>query len=129
MIHSATLTCIMFVLFAHFICDYILQTRAMGKNKHHSLKQLTYHVLAYSTGLTILLMLGNYFNFGGQLTAIGIVEYVGINFGLHFVTDYITSKQIHRLWNSGMEYQTFVVMGFDQFVHMACLVGTLQLLF
>jgi hypothetical protein len=43
---------------------------------------------------------------------------------LHFVTDYFTSRQTSRLYSEGKIHEFFVVVGFDQAIHLTCLAVT-----
>lgn len=124
-----TLTFVVFILFAHYIGDYIVQTRKQADNKHRNLLQLFYHVGTYSLVLFGMLVFGNYLNFAGQLTIADIGIYTLLNFGLHFVTDFFTSKQVKKLWSEGKAHATFAVMGLDQFIHAFCLLATSAVLF
>ena len=124
-----TLTFVIFILFTHYIGDYIVQTRKQANNKHKDLLQLTYHVGTYTLVLIGMLLIGNFTNFAGQFEFTNILAYAGMNFGMHFVTDFFTSKQVKRLWSDGQEHATFAVMGLDQFIHFFSLLATTSLLF
>lgn len=124
-----TLTFVIFILFAHYLGDYIIQTRKQADNKHHDLLQLFYHVGSYSLVIFGMLMLGNVFNFAGTLDVMDVLRYTVLNFGLHFVTDFFTSKKVKQLWGDGRAHATFAVMGLDQFIHAFSLLATTALLF
>ena len=51
-----------------------------------------------------------------------------ITFVCHTITDYITSRLSSYFWNKGDRHNTFVVIGWDQFSHIAQLLLTYQLL-
>lgn len=127
--NTTTLTFVIFILFVHYIGDYIAQTRKQADNKHHDLLQLFYHTGTYSLVIFGMLLIGNHFNFAGQLNTVDIGIYTLVNFGLHFVADFFTSKQIKKLWSGGLIYAAFAVMGLDQFIHVFSLLATSTILF
>ena len=98
------------VLFTHFVADFILQTDAMAKGKSTSNKWLAIHIAAYSAPFLIF----------GPLYAL-------VNGASHFAIDYFSSRASSRMWKAGRVHDFFVVIGFDQFLHVAILVATLPL--
>lgn len=98
----------LFIVWLHFIADFILQSDWMAKNKSENLNALVLHGLVYSMP----------FYFFGW-------EYACINAGLHMCIDSITSKITKRLWLAEQRHWFFVVIGFDQAIHMTCLILTL----
>jgi len=133
------LVIVMYIMFWHFIADFIMQSRKMAVNKSSSIKWLTKHVLMY----------GNSMLFGGFSYVVftmlfatnmihlipAILGYVFVNTVLHWITDYFTSKQTTRLYLKEVEKETpnyhnfFVMIGFDQLIHILCLISTYMLLF
>lgn len=101
------------IFLAHFIGDFILQTDDMAKNKSKDNMALTYHIAMYSLPFIILF---------GPIYAV-------INGLLHWVIDFTTSRISSKLYQKGDIHNFFVVIGFDQFLHMTCLVGTYWYLF
>lgn len=99
---------IILVLGLHFVGDFILQSDAMAKNKSKSVLWLLFHVTVY--GIPLLLI-------GWKFAA--------INIGLHFLTDFLTSRITSKLWAAGNVHWFFVVIGLDQFIHATCLILTL----
>lgn len=75
---------IIYILFIHFIADFLCQSRKMGLNKGKSIKWLSYHVLVY----TLVTMFGWGIYFGIP----NVLLFFTLTFVTHFVTDYITSK-------------------------------------
>lgn len=123
-----TLTLVVFLLFSHYIGDYLVQTRKQAKGKSTDLLQLFYHVSTYTFTIIGMLFLGNFTNFANTLLPMSIVLYGLANFGLHFVTDYFTSRAVKRLWDNKEEYKTFAIMGLDQFIHCVSLISTIGIL-
>ncbi len=80
----------------------------------------TAYVKMDSTGLDALL-------FAFFPVAIGyfILVWAVVNGVLHFITDAITSRITSKLWQKNDMHNFFVVVGFDQLVHYACLFITM----
>lgn len=105
------------ILAGHWLADFVCQTDYMALNKSRSNKALLLHVSVYT-----VVMLG----FVG--TAVGfsqsLIIWVLMNFALHFVTDFVTSRLNAWLWSKEMRHWFFVSIGFDQLIHYFCLFGT-----
>jgi uncharacterized protein DUF3307 len=106
------------LLFAHWVGDFAVQTSNMAIHKSHSLKWLTYHCLAYTAAI---LLFGIFVIPMDYLPA-----YIGLNFALHFVTDFFTSKwaAIHK----DVPRKFYPIIGLDQFIHVFTLYWTLDYL-
>jgi len=102
---------IVVLFWLHFIADFLLQSSYMALNKSKDIKALAWHCLVYSIP---------FFWFGWKFALLA-----GI---LHFPVDFITSKITSRLWDKKEVHWFFVVIGFDQAVHMTVLVASLLLL-
>lgn len=115
-----SLQVVLVILFAHWVADFIAQTDQMAKNKSTSNKWLISHVSTYGLvmGLIILVTFGS----------ISLI-WLAINTVAHGATDYVTSRITSRLWKAGETHWFFVVVGFDQFVHMATMFVTAAYLF
>ena len=125
---------IMYILICHFIADFVMQTREMAINKSSSTYWLSRHIFAYGNTLLfsgffgVLIM----YLFGTNLFHLIplIIGYVLLNAGLHWVTDYFTSKQTTRLYMKEIKktepnyHNFFVMIGLDQAIHIICLIGT-----
>lgn len=95
------------LIWMHFVADFILQTDEMAKKKSKNNKWLAYHITVYSAP---------FLYFGWQFAA--------INWAAHFCTDWCTSRLSSKLYAKGQIHWFFVVIGFDQAVHMTTLIGT-----
>lgn len=102
---------IIILFYIHFIADFFLQSTYMATNKSKSIKTLSLHCFAYSLP---------FLWFGWKFAILA-----GI---LHFPIDFITSKITSKLYEKKEYYWFFVVIGFDQAVHMTILVLTMMYL-
>ena len=105
------LSIIFIIIWLHFIADFILQSTNMAKNKWDSLKWLGFHCTVYTIP---------FFYFGWKFAL--------ITGGLHFIVDFISSKITHHLWEKKEVHWFFVVIGWDQAIHISCLLLTLNYL-
>lgn len=98
---------ILILVWLHFIADFILQSDKVAKNKSKSNKTLAFHCSIYAMPLLWF----------GPLFA-------SINGVLHFLTDWITSRWCSKLYYKGERHWFFVVIGFDQALHLTALILT-----
>lgn len=128
------------LLTLHFIGDFVCQTNWMAVNKSQSNWALTVHVLTYTAVFALVIVTVPRW--------IGVpmpgqpVLFVGVTGGLHWVTDWCTSRVTSRLWfvvgatadtrhegyvavkvqyDDSKRHWFFVVIGFDQLIHVWCL--------
>lgn len=114
----------LWLLFAHFVGDFVLQSHRMSTLKSKDWGVLFEHVAIY-TG-TIFTAL--FFVTINAIDPVAVVAYCVTNGALHFCTDAITSRMTAALWKAERVHDFFVVVGADQFVHALCLGLTLQLI-
>lgn len=107
------------ILLTHFIADFVCQTDKMALNKSKSNFFLSLHVLTY-TGV-LLVITG--FIFGWSY---GFFAWIVLNAGLHWATDYGTSRLTSYLWVNERRHWFFVAIGADQMIHYTCLLLTYQ---
>lgn len=124
-----------YILFLHYLGDYIFQPYSMSVQKSEDYMMLLYHTIIY-TGTIYL----------GLLLVVGVKEAITfsvITFFAHYVVDFVTSKVISdnssglrldpdnskpihkrlRLWGP------ISLLGFDQLLHQACLLIAAQIAF
>lgn len=99
---------LLILIWLHFIADFIFQTRRMANNKSKKILWLLAHCVEY----TIFFL-----PFG--------LKFAAINGALHLITDFITSKMTSHFWRCKNEKLFFVTIGFDQAIHLTCLLLTL----
>jgi len=96
------ITLIIYLLFVHWLADFVWQTDYIAKNKSKSNKVLLLHCGIYSLFFAI-----------GTLNII-----YGLLLGLiHFPVDYFTSRLNSKLYQAGKNHEFFVSLGFDQWIH------------
>lgn len=105
-----TVEIMLYLVWMHFVADFLLQTDRIALNKSSSNSILLLHVTAY--GLCFM--------------SVG-VAYALANTVLHFITDWITSRLTKRLWQANERHWFFVVIGLDQAAHMTALIATYNL--
>ena len=109
----------LFILAAHWVGDYLLQTTRMATEKNHSLLWLARHTLTY----TVVIL-------GSSLLLFPItlgVKYTAINGLAHGITDFFTSKWAHRYQDEPRVF--YPILGFDQFLHIATLYSSYHCFF
>ncbi len=99
------------LILLHYVSDFLMQTDKMALNKSTSNKWLTYHILVYSVMMAVV--------FGPV--------YAGVNAVLHWITDYISSRVMTKLWKAEKRKWFFAVLGADQAAHMLALILTFGL--
>lgn len=118
------LSSILVILFAHWIADFVLQSHNMAVNKSKSNYWLSMHVLTYTatiTGIVGLYIIALTTSF---IDPVKIAVWAIVNGALHWATDYVTSRINSKLWAEGRTHDFFVMVGFDQLIHYACLFGS-----
>ena len=99
------------LVWIHFIADFIMQSDRIALNKSKSNVILLQHVAIY----------------GIFLLPFGLV-FALVNAGLHFATDFCTSRATSALWKNNQRHWFFVVIGLDQAIHMTCLFASYDIL-
>jgi hypothetical protein len=111
------LTMLLLIIWLHFLADFIMQSDRVAQAKSTSNVALSEHVLTYQ--LPFLVMVPFVF----ESLMVG-VAWVWINTLAHWVTDYFTSRLCSKLWGQGERHNFFVVIGFDQAIHLTTLITT-----
>ena len=95
----------------HFFADFICQTTFMSQNKSKNSLVLVLHSFIYSVP---------FLYFGWKFSI--------VNGLLHFIIDYCSSKATSKLYEKKEYHWFFVVIGFDQALHMSTLILTYMFL-
>lgn len=113
---SLILSIFLFIIFAHWVSDWVLQSHWMASNKSSSLKALTLHTGAYTLSM-LLLCLGANQLYPTIFSAVTIIVWTLANGLVHGGIDFFTSKLTARLWSEKDWHNFFVAIGFDQLLH------------
>jgi membrane-bound metal-dependent hydrolase YbcI (DUF457 family) len=113
-----SLSALFIILISHFLCDFILQSDWMAINKSKSAAALMTHCLVYSAAM-FFLTASVLFN-----SIVVTLIWVSVNFGLHIITDFVTSRINACLWQKEERHWFFVCVGFDQLLHYTALILT-----
>ena len=106
------LTTVLMLIWMHFVADFILQSDEMAMNKSKDNGWLGLHVFIYSLPFALISPL-----------------YALINGVLHFMTDYVSSREASKLRKEEKYHWFFVVIGLDQAIHISTLLLTYKYLF
>ena len=113
---TTMITSIIVLLLAHWLADFVFQTDWMATNKSTSMDALFTHTTIYSIVLLIVILPFN--------CNIMLIPFILVNWILHTLVDFITSRITKTLHTNGDIHNFFVVVGFDQFIHAATLIAT-----
>lgn len=113
-------TAILVLLFGHFFADFVCQPDWMALFKWKSNKALASHIGVYMLGLLAFTWLF-LFSASDFETWTWVVYWVLFNGFCHFITDYVTSRDMHDLWFEKDYRMFFIYIGLDQFFHYAVL--------
>jgi hypothetical protein len=108
----------LFIIFVHWVSDFVLQSHHMSTRKSSSNYYLTMHVIVYSFS-TIFAWALVFPLCGIHLTSEPVwIAFLAI-FTTHWITDYFTSRRTSKLYKEEKYHDFFVVIGFDQVLHYA----------
>jgi|APFre7841882654_1041346.scaffolds.fasta_scaffold00999_12 hypothetical protein len=112
---------IVWMLFAHFVADFLCQTEKMALNKSKNMMALLDHSVADYVVLLSMYLL--YLFFITDVSKFNSLFF--INFISHFIIDGISSRIYDWTWNNDKKRLFFKVLGFDQFLHVSILLVTI----
>jgi hypothetical protein len=115
-----------YFLLLHWIGDFVFQSNKMAVQKSKDLSFLSLHVIVYI--LTLAIGIGLYYLvFTPPIFTIqGIAGFLLFNLLAHFITDFFTSKLSTYYNKEKRRHAFFVVIGFDQLIHIVTIVFTTQ---
>jgi Protein of unknown function (DUF3307) len=105
------------VLFVHWLGDFVLQNGWMAQGKSKKMLPLLAHVGAYTATLFLLLPV---------LGLTKTVIFALVNGVAHGAIDFCTSRLNVRLWEAKRVHGFFVSVGYDQLMHGALIVATME---
>jgi len=108
----------LYIMFFHWVCDFVLQTHWQATNKSKNNYALSLHVFTYSLGMLLPISVLYYLECGNIFYSILLGFYFSIiSFIVHWITDYFTSRLNSFLYQKGDIHNFFVSIGADQFLH------------
>jgi hypothetical protein len=115
-----------FLLIAHWIGDFVLQSDWMAQNKSKEWRALAIHTLTYSTVMTLGFAVGTIaLNLVVPFFLYSLGFFFLVTFATHGATDYVTSRVNAFFWRKGDIHNFFVGVGFDQVIHYYTLILTM----
>lgn len=105
------------LFFAHWIGDFVLQTSWMGNNKSKQWMPLLSHIAVY----TFTLWAFTYYMHTSYSWWVWFVTFNGI---AHLLIDAYTSQLSSECYKKDNIKGFFTTIGFDQFLHSACLISS-----
>jgi hypothetical protein len=115
---------LLWLLAAHFVADFVLQSNWMAQNKSKSNYALGAHVGVYTVVMAVagFLVIGRLDLMNFEM----YVAWVALNGALHFATDFVTSRINAKLYATKRIHGFFVGIGADQLIHAWTLALTLD---
>jgi hypothetical protein len=104
---------IIYVLFVHFVSDYVFQSNSIIEYKSKHWVWLMIHVLSYISILTVGILIGSLFfkyNLGF------IWKFLLININAHWITEYFTSRRIEKYRKKSKTRNMMLLIGLEQFI-------------
>jgi len=110
------------LLFFHWIADFVVQSRSQAEGKSDSLQLLGVHCFTYTVTLTIglvisMLIVGIVFSMPYQFSCIQLGLFFSLILFFHFLIDFITSKITKYFYMEGRTKLFWMIIGFDQWLH------------
>lgn len=116
---------VVIVLLGHWLADFVWQPHWMGMRKSKEWWVLIQHGLRITAGgAATALILGLFF----PISLTGALIWAALNGVAHVGIDAVTSRMTGKLYAKQDMHNFFVVIGFDQFLHVAFAVVTLAVL-
>lgn len=118
---------ILVVLVGHWVFDFVLQPHWMSMRKSKDWAVLALHAAVITTGgLAVGIAIKYFGGYHYSTHAMWLVlGWAALNGGAHFAIDAVTSRITGRLWREERVHDFFVVIGFDQLLHVGLALGTI----
>lgn len=115
---------IIYVLFAHFLGDYLFQDDVIATHKGKSIGWLILHALLYMFVLGLMMWMGAmFFDWTWKMA----ILFTLINTCTHFIIELLLCRINLQNWEDKKYHAFFIGFGFDQFLHISILIYTLHL--
>lgn len=114
---------VIIVLALHWFSDFVWQPHWMSLRKSKENWVLAQHSARIFAGSLIAALFVAAFS--NNITWWGISMFAAVNGLSHYWVDFVTSRITSKLWREEKVHNFFVVIGFDQFLHMTIAVSTL----
>jgi uncharacterized membrane protein YhdT len=112
MITLPVITTVLMLWAVHTFADFVLQTHKQAINKSTSNYWLCQHTFTYSfVWLVVAYLMTRSFD--------GAIAFAAITCVAHTATDWITSRWSKKYFSKQDYHNGFVVVGIDQFLHLA----------
>ena len=110
---------ILYLLFSHWVADFLFQTTHMGTYKSKSNKVLLLHTATYTLVMFLVLGVGGHLC-NAEFITVRFLWFFPISFVAHTVQDYVTSR-LTSMQFAANKYNgidgAFTIIGIDQFLH------------
>ncbi len=113
---------VILLLVAHYVADFLAQTRWMATNKSSNFLALLTHVSVYT--LVMLVYVGIILYINTSLSLEIILYFVLFNGFAHLVVDYFSSKLTSYYWKIERYDNFWYIIGFDQLLHTIILLSS-----
>lgn len=120
---------ILYILFAHWISDFILQFKWMADNKSKQITPLLAHTELYSLSMGIFILILVKSNVFMDCGWVGLFKFITAMFVTHTIIDFVTSKVTNYLWVNKKVRTFFDTVGLDQWLHYATIFLTINYLY
>lgn len=108
---------VLFILFMHWLADFVFQSDEQATTKHESNYSLLMHTFVYSAMMAVVPICA-------MMDFKSIIIFFLVTFVAHTIQDYVTSRLNAQLWAEKKRHTFFVSVGFDQFLHITQLILT-----
>jgi hypothetical protein len=105
---------LMLLMLGHWIGDFVLQSDRIALGKSEQAHILAEHCLVYSGVMGLYLFLIG----AGNIPIVMLGMFYLWMFFTHFAIDFVTARANKKLWMNNQRHWFFVMVGFDQFLHM-----------
>jgi len=114
-------SCLVVLMFFHWFADFALQDDKTALEKSDNIKVLFYHCSTYAfwMGLGSFIVFFTLYLPNPVITALLFTGWMLIT---HFGIDYVTARANKKLWLNNQRHWFFVMVGFDQFLHISTII-------